>query len=251
MSLVARLREWLRSVLTPFVGPRRPPGWWKQLLQPEELRDVEDADLDENDVVIIVNHHWFAHVKAGLYATVSGLAMLLAVLKMPWGGSAVIVVGCFVAAFGSLLAGAAWAQPSDTVATPRVALSTLAAAGFALAGTLAWLTTDLSGLLLLVSLGSGIWAWVDWLTVRNDTLLVTRYRVFKVTGLFSKKMAAMPLTKLVDLTVYEPWLGRFLGFGHFTFESAAQTQGLDSYRTVGDVTNLSKKIQRRAYVGPR
>jgi hypothetical protein len=57
------------------------------------------------------------------------------------------------------------------------------------------------------------------------------------------------LRGLVDLTVHQPVLGRILGYGHLTFESAAQRQGLDKFHYVGDPLGVSKQIQARAYGG--
>jgi hypothetical protein len=39
----------------------------------------------------------------------------------------------------------------------------------------------------------------------------------------------------LDITVHKPAIGRWLNFGHFVFESAAQVQGLNEIRYVGNI----------------
>ena len=126
----------------------------------------------------------------------------------------------------------------------------VAAAGlyaYATAGLLS--AEDPSGLLLL--LAPLAWVRGEWLwqATSSDVLFVTTKRVFKVNSFLSKTMGAMPLRGLVDLTVHQPVLGRVLGYGHLTFESAAQRQGLDKFHYVGDPLGVSKQIQARAYGG--
>jgi PH (Pleckstrin Homology) domain-containing protein len=73
--------------------------------------------------------------------------------------------------------------------------------------------------------------------------------VFRVTGVFSERVATMPLARMVDITMDKPFHGRLLGYGHFTFESAAQDQGLKNIRHVGDPDGLDKKIQETVQQG--
>ena len=126
----------------------------------------------------------------------------------------------------------------------------VAAAGLYAYATVGLLSTeDPSGLLLL--LAPVAWLRGEWLwqATSSDVLFVTTKRVFKVNSFLSKTMGAMPLRGLVDLTVHQPVLGRILGYGHLTFESAAQRQGLDKFHYVGDPLGVSKQIQARAYGG--
>lgn len=89
-----------------------------------------------------------------------------------------------------------------------------------------------------------------------DRFVITNMRVFRVHGVLSQHLATMPMTRILDISVFQPLLGRLLGFGHFTFESAAQDQGLRDIRYVGrpeerDLT-IQRVIQRaglRAHVG--
>jgi Bacterial PH domain len=69
-------------------------------------------------------------------------------------------------------------------------------------------------------------------------------RVFRMTGILSTRIATMPNMRILDMTVAKPLLGRILGYGHFTFESAAQAQGLRVIRFIPDPDDLDLTIQR-------
>ena len=79
---------------------------------------------------------------------------------------------------------------------------------------------------------------------RRDVFVVTNMRVFRASGVFSVRIATMPITRILDITVEKPLLGRILGFGHFVFESAAQAQGLRDIRYIGDPDERDLTIQR-------
>ena len=119
---------------------------------------------------------------------------------------------------------------------------------------------------LLVLLGLALWLWsltlteagwfpfllgaglVVWGVVRGlqrniDQFVVTDQKVFRVHGLLNRQEASMPLTRILDTTVYKPLHGRLLNFGHFTFESAAQEQGLREIRYVRNIDARNLKIQ--------
>ena len=80
-------------------------------------------------------------------------------------------------------------------------------------------------------------------------------RVFRVHGVLSRELATMPLSRILDITVVKPLIGRILGYGHFVFESAAQEQGLRDIRFVGrpDERDLAiqRVVQRSGLRGPR
>lgn len=77
-----------------------------------------------------------------------------------------------------------------------------------------------------------------------DRFVITNMRVFRVHGIFSQHLATMPMTRILDISVFQPFVGRLLGFGHFTFESAAQDQGLREIRYVGRPEQRDLTIQR-------
>jgi Bacterial PH domain len=88
-----------------------------------------------------------------------------------------------------------------------------------------------------------------------DVFVITNMRVFRVTGVFSSKHATTPLARILDITVDQPFLGLLLGFGHFTFESAAHEQGLRDIRYVPKPLERDLVIQRHVQLsglrGPR
>jgi Bacterial PH domain len=88
-----------------------------------------------------------------------------------------------------------------------------------------------------------------------DVFVITNMRVFRISGVFSSKHATTPLSRILDITVDQPFLGLVLGYGHFTFESAAQEQGLRDIRYVGKPLQRDLVIQRHVQLsgfrGPR
>ena len=90
---------------------------------------------------------------------------------------------------------------------------------------------------------------------RRDVFVITNMRVFRASGVFNVKIATMPITRILDITVDKPVLGRLLGYGHFVFESAAQAQGLRDIRFIGDPDGrdltIQRVVQRAGLRGPR
>lgn len=82
------------------------------------------------------------------------------------------------------------------------------------------------------------------LTQHMDRFVITNMRVFRVNGVFSQKLATMPLIRILDISVVKPFHGRIMGFGHFVFESAAQEQGLRDIKFVGRPDERDLSIQR-------
>lgn len=110
---------------------------------------------------------------------------------------------------------------------------------FALALTV---PADLSLLPVLVSfvlLGRS-----GWVVVREyrDWFVITNIRVFRVHGMFGSSVSTMPLARIQDISLEKPALGRLLGFGHFVFESAAQTQGVREIRFVPHPDERNRQI---------
>jgi len=88
-----------------------------------------------------------------------------------------------------------------------------------------------------------------------DCFVVTNMRVFRVNGVYSQSLATMPLSRILDITVNKPFIGRLLGYGNFVFESAAQAQGLRDIHHVPhpderDLT-IQRVVQRAGLRGPR
>ncbi|WP_173922802.1 PH domain-containing protein [Agromyces sp. Marseille-P2726] len=85
--------------------------------------------------------------------------------------------------------------------------------------------------------------WRMW-EVRMDRFVITNMRVFRVNGILSQHIATMPITRILDISVEKPVVGRIFGYGHFVFESAAQDQGLREIRYVGRPDERGLTIQR-------
>lgn len=114
---------------------------------------------------------------------------------------------------------------------------------------------------LSVWVSSWQWSWLSWvpwigaalllvhglwrlLDVRLDRFVITNMRVFRVHGILSRHIATMPISRILDISVRKPLIGRVFGYGHFIFESAAQDQGLKEIRYVGDPDERGLTIQR-------
>jgi membrane protein YdbS with pleckstrin-like domain len=79
---------------------------------------------------------------------------------------------------------------------------------------------------LLLYLGFRTWEWSE------DYFVVTSDRMLQANGVFTRKIAMMPLVKVTDMSFKRSTLGRMLGFGQFILESAGQDQAL---RTIDHV----------------
>jgi len=114
---------------------------------------------------------------------------------------------------------------------------------------------SLGWLLLLGCLGLLTHAGWRALNDHRDRFVITNMRVFRIRGVFSRRIATMPISRILDISVEQPLLGRLLGYGHFVFESAAQEQGLRDIRYVGDPTGrdltIQRVVQRSGLRGPR
>ena len=73
-------------------------------------------------------------------------------------------------------------------------------------------------LLLLVRF---VWKVADWSV---DYFVVTSARMLLTSGLITRKVAMMPLSKVTDMSFQRTLLGRMLGYGSFILESAGQDQ---------------------------
>ncbi|GGD29428.1 PH domain-containing protein [Nocardioides daphniae] len=102
-----------------------------------------------------------------------------------------------------------------------------------------------------------LWGHAAWLalTEHMDRFVITNMRVFRVKGVLDRQAATMPLSRILDITVTKPFVGRVLGYGHFCFESAAQEQGLRDIRFVSRPNerdqSIQRVVQRAGLRGPR
>ncbi|MFN8193940.1 MAG: PH domain-containing protein [Nocardioidaceae bacterium] len=114
---------------------------------------------------------------------------------------------------------------------------------------------DLAWFPFLLALLLAVHAGWKGLAAHLDRFVVTNMRVFRLHGVLNRRMATVPLMRILDITVEKPLIGRLLGYGHFVFESAAQEQGLREIRYVGrpDERDLAiqRVVQRSGLRGPR
>ena len=82
----------------------------------------------------------------------------------------------------------------------------------------------------------------------RDRFVITNQRIFRINGVFGKTRASIPINRILDITAKQPILGRWLNYGHFVFESAAQIQGLNEITYVRDI-DLNEEILRMAIHG--
>lgn len=85
------------------------------------------------------------------------------------------------------------------------------------------------------------------LAVWEDRFVVTDSRIFRVQGILNQRSAAMSLSRIVDFTMEQPFLGQFMRYGHLVFENAAQDQGLREIGYLSDVVQLNNLIQQKVF----
>ncbi len=81
-------------------------------------------------------------------------------------------------------------------------------------------------------------AYVEW----RDVFIVTNWRVVRLSGVLTARVATMPINRILDMTMTRTPLGRILDYGHFVFESAAQEQGLREIKFVPDILTVDRQI---------
>ena len=102
--------------------------------------------------------------------------------------------------------------------------------GLALAGLLTTTIAHSNGTALLV-------IWLLWLVLvfrllfkvyewLEDYFVVTSQRLILATGIITRTVNMMPLTKVTDMSFRRSTMGRILGYGEFIVESAGQDQAL-------------------------
>jgi uncharacterized membrane protein YdbT with pleckstrin-like domain len=69
-----------------------------------------------------------------------------------------------------------------------------------------------------------IWKAVNWAV---DYFVITTEWLLLTTGLLTRKVAMMPLSKVTDMSFQRSFGGRLLGYGELIVESAGQNQALD------------------------
>ncbi len=68
----------------------------------------------------------------------------------------------------------------------------------------------------------GIGLLLRWLRAEADEFVVTNRRVIRKVGLFAREIEQAPLEKIQDITVDQGMMGRLLGWGTVTIETASE-----------------------------
>jgi uncharacterized membrane protein YdbT with pleckstrin-like domain len=85
--------------------------------------------------------------------------------------------------------------------------------------------------------GPGLLIWWLWLALLArltwkviawslEFFVVTQHRVMLITGVLNRKVAMMPMSKVTDIALERPFVGRIIGYATFVLESAGQDQAL-------------------------
>jgi uncharacterized membrane protein YdbT with pleckstrin-like domain len=116
------------------------------------------------------------------------------------------------------------------------------------AGTIGWITTPLEGaawldtalgliaLFIAARFGWRLWQW--WV----DRIVVTDQRIFEVSGVLTRKVASMPLTRVTDMTYRRSLGGRLFGYGDLIVESAGQDQALSHINYIPNPDHFYRTI---------
>jgi membrane protein YdbS with pleckstrin-like domain len=84
----------------------------------------------------------------------------------------------------------------------------------------------LHNLVWLAWLASLLWLGYKYVEWRTDWFVATNKRVILAYGVFTRRVAMMPLMKVTDMSYNRSVLGRAFGYGEFVLESAGQDQAL-------------------------
>jgi hypothetical protein len=84
----------------------------------------------------------------------------------------------------------------------------------------------------IVWLGLTLYGVDGFLRSWKDRFIITDSRVMRISGVWNRKAAWMPLGRVLDITVDRPLWLRPLRAGHLVLENAAQEQGLREIRLI-------------------
>jgi uncharacterized membrane protein YdbT with pleckstrin-like domain len=101
--------------------------------------------------------------------------------------------------------------------------------------TLIWIVWGLWGL-LMVRL---IWQAINWAV---DYFVITSKRILLTSGVFTRSVAMMPLSKVTDMSFRRSFAGRLMGYGEFVVESAGQDQALRTIDHIPYPEDLYRRV---------
>lgn len=108
---------------------------------------------------------------------------------------------------------------------------------------LIWIVWGLWGLLMLRL----IWQAVNWAV---DYFVITSKRILLTSGVFTRNVAMMPLSKVTDMSFRRSFAGRMLGYGDFIVESAGQDQALRVIDHIPYPEDLYRRVCGRIFDAP-
>jgi membrane protein YdbS with pleckstrin-like domain len=85
---------------------------------------------------------------------------------------------------------------------------------------------------------------VEWWVER---IVVTDKRFMITGGVFTTRVAMMPVSKVTDLTYERPWDGRMMGYGTLIVESAGQIQALNRIEFLPDPERVFDAISELVF----
>ncbi|HEX7252660.1 MAG TPA: PH domain-containing protein [Thermoanaerobaculia bacterium] len=88
---------------------------------------------------------------------------------------------------------------------------------------------------------AGIMAIIRRVRISADEFVVTNRRVIRKVGLVSREIEQAPLDKIQDITVDQGWLGRLLGFGTVSLETASE-RGTLVFPTISEPEGLRNAL---------
>jgi uncharacterized membrane protein YdbT with pleckstrin-like domain len=106
--------------------------------------------------------------------------------------------------------------------------------------TLIWIVWGLWGV-LMVRL---IWQVINWAV---DYFVITSKRILLTSGVFTRSVAMMPLSKVTDMSFNRSFAGRLLGYGDFVVESAGQDQALRTIDHIPYPEDLYRRVCDRIF----
>jgi uncharacterized membrane protein YdbT with pleckstrin-like domain len=131
-----------------------------------------------------------------------------------------VLAGPFLAAAGSIAGAAAFGY----VVSPRTG-----------ADFLDWLVSVVAIFFLLRFLYK-LWEWY------SNRIVVTNRRFVEVSGIITRKVASMPITKITDMTYQRTAIGRILGYGDLILETAGQDQALSRIDYLPNPDNFYREV---------
>lgn len=123
-----------------------------------------------------------------------------------------------------------WARVMPSIASVLVGFILVVVAGLSAPAWMGWMS-NAAWWIWLVLFVHFLWRVVEW---KDETFVVTNRRLILVHGLFVRKVAMMPLSKITDMSYNRSPVARILGYGTFVLESAGQDQALSEVNFVRD-----------------